>query len=42
MNGESADVYKESLGVSSVENIRPLANYIEKQEDFIIENQNMF
>lgn len=42
MNGESAEVYKKSLGVSSVENIKPLVNYIENQKDFIIENQNMF
>jgi Fic family protein len=42
MNGESADEYKKSLGVSSVENIKPLVNYIENQKDFIIENQNMF
>lgn len=42
MNGESAEVYKKSLDVSSVENIKPLVNYIENQKDFIIENQNMF
>ncbi|MFT8352583.1 Fic family protein [Clostridium saccharoperbutylacetonicum] len=42
MDGESADEYKKSLGVSSVENIKPLVNYIENQKDFIIENQNMF
>ena len=42
MNGESAEEYKKALGASSVDNIKPLVNYIENQKDFIVENRNMF
>jgi Fic family protein len=42
MNGESAEEYKKALGTSSIENIKPLAQYIESQRDFILENRNMF
>lgn len=42
MNGESAEEYKKALGESSVNNIKPLVDYIEKQKNFIVENNNMF
>lgn len=42
MNGESAEEYKKVLGESSVNNIKPLVDYIEKQKNFIVENNNMF
>lgn len=42
MNGESAREYKKALGASSVDNIKPLVNYIENQKDLIVENRNMF
>ena len=42
MNGESAEEYKKALGESSVNNIKPIVDYIEKQKNFIVENNNMF
>lgn len=42
MNGESADDYKRALEESSVNNVKPLVIYLEKQKDFIIENKRMF
>lgn len=42
MNGESAREYKKALLESSISNIEPLVNYINKQNDFIEENKNMF
>jgi Fic family protein len=42
MNGESADEYKKALGASTVDNIRPLVDYIKKQKDFTVENKGMF
>lgn len=42
MNGETADEYKRALEDSSLNNIEPLVNYIEKQKNFIKENENMF
>ena len=42
MNGESAEEYKKALEESSLDNIKPLVDYIEKQKDFIKENEKMF
>lgn len=42
MNGENAREYKKVLLESSISNIEPLVNYINKQNDFIEENKNMF
>ncbi|CDG02564.1 Fic family protein [Clostridium chauvoei] len=42
MNGETSSDYKNALGLSSSNNIKPLVEYINKQKDFIIENKNMF
>ena len=42
MNGESAKQYKKALGASSIDNIKPLVDYIKKQKDFIDQNRNMF
>ena len=42
MNGESADEYKKALEESSYDNIKPLVEYIEKQKNFIKENEKMF
>ena len=42
MNGESSSEYKKALEESSSENIKPLVDYIEKQKNFIKENEKMF
>lgn len=42
MNGESADEYKKALDASSINDIKPLVEYIENQKDFIEENINIF
>lgn len=42
MNGESADEYKRALEESSSNNIKPLVDYLEKQKNFIKENERMF
>ena len=42
MNGESADEYKRALEESASGNIKPLVDYIEKQKNFIKENERMF
>jgi Fic family protein len=42
MNGESAEQYKKALGSSSIDNIKPLVDYIKEQKDFIVQNRNMF
>ena len=42
MNGESSDEYKNALEESSLDNIKPLVDYIEKQSNFIKENERMF
>ena len=42
MNGVSAEEYKKALGDSSIDNIKPLVDYIENQKDFIEENKNRF
>ena len=42
MNGESSDEYKRALEESSLDNIKPLVDYIEKQKNFIKENEKMF
>ena len=42
MNGESSDEYKRALEESTLDNIKPLDDYIEMQKDFIKENEKMF
>lgn len=42
MNGESSDEYKRALEESTLDNIKPLVDYIEMQRDFIKENEKMF
>ena len=42
MNGESSDEYKRALEESTLDNIKPLVDYIEMQKDFIKENEKMF
>ena len=42
MNGEYSDEYKNALEESSSDNIKPLVDYIEKQSNFIKENERMF
>lgn len=42
MNGESASEYKKALEESSYNNIKPLVDYLEKQKNFIKENEKMF
>lgn len=42
MNGESADEYKRALEESSSNNIKPLVDYLEKQKNFIKENERLF
>jgi hypothetical protein len=42
MNGESAEEYKKALSISSIQNINPLVDYIQKQKDFIVENRNLY
>lgn len=42
MNGESSIEYKRALEESTLDNIKPLVDYIEMQRDFIKENEKMF
>ncbi|KEH96808.1 Fic family protein [Clostridium botulinum] len=42
MNGESSEEYKKSLANSTNDDVTPLVLYLNKQEDFIEENKNMF
>jgi Fic family protein len=42
INGESSDEYKRALEESESDNIKPLVDYIEKQKNFIKENERMF
>ncbi|WP_195263706.1 Fic family protein [Clostridium sp. 1001275B_160808_H3] len=42
MNGESSNEYKRALEESTLDNIKPLVDYIEMQKDFIKENEKMF
>ncbi|MGL5084231.1 MAG: Fic family protein [Clostridium sp.] len=42
MNGDSSDEYKNSLASSTNDNVDPLVAYLNKQDDFIKLNKNMF
>ena len=42
MNGETSDEYKNSLKLSSSEDISPLLKYIESQENFMVKEKSLY